>query len=245
MGWINSKWSYKSRKWPEYVVGNEVYLTREIPEPWLGTGISSNPPKYVIKEVSETARGGIINKEFVYVIKNIETNMVSREVCESELQSATLPFGHYKPDSIHTDYEQLIIAITKNLDYNEEPSLYNDNILELTWDNRTETYSLWFDNTITDPELIRKVTLLFRALSVSGCSVEETVRAQYKYIEPILKAGGKQLDEKDIWTAKSLYTLLARRYIWEDLVYDSKDDEFQKSHPSASKIQRPDEKYIK
>ena len=243
MGWIYSKWKYKSRKWPEYVVGNEVYVTREIPKPWLGTGVSPNPPKYIIKEVSPTARGGIINKEFVYVIKNIETNMVTLEVYESELQSAAIPFGHYKPDSIHTDYEQLILAITKNLNYNEKPSLYNDNILELTWDNRTETYSLWFDNTITDPEIIRKITLLFRALSVNGCSVDETVRAQHKYIDPTIKVGSKQLDEKNAWTAKSLYTLLARRYIWEDLVYD--DEEFQKSHPSAPKIQRPDEKYIK
>lgn len=245
MGWIHSKFSYKSGNRPAYEIGEKVYLIREIPSPWLGTGISPNPPKYEIKEVSKTACGGIFNKEFVYTIVNIETRMVTLEVYESELKSAALPFGFYIPDYRHTDYEYLLLAVTKNLDRNEIPSFYNDNVLELTYDSRTDSCSLWFDTTITDTEIIRDITLLFMSLSNQGRSDEDIVKAQWDYIEPTLKAGDEQINEKDIWTASSMYILLARRFIWDDIACHAKDDKFIKSHPSAEKIYRPDEKYIK
>lgn len=245
MGWIHSKFSYKSGNRPAYEIGEKVYLIREIPSPWLGTGISPNPPKYEIKEVSKTACGGIFNKEFVYTIVNIETRMVTLEVYESELKSAALPFGFYIPDYRHTDYEYLLLAVTKNLDRNEIPSFYNDNVLELTYDSRTDSCSLWFDTTITDTEIIRDITLLFMSLSNQGRSDEDIVKAQWNYIEPTLKAGDEQINEKDIWTASSMYILLARRFIWDDIACHAKDDKFIKSHPSAEKIYRPDEKYIK
>lgn len=245
MGWIHSKFSYKSGKRPAYEIGEKVYLIREIPSPWLGTGISPNPPKYEIKEVSKTACGGIFNKEFVYTIVNIETRMITLDIYESELKSAALPFGFYIPDYRHTDYEHLLLAVTKNLDRNEIPSFYNDNVLELTYDSRTDSCSLWFDTTITDTEIIRDITLLFMSLSNQGRSDEDIVKAQWDYIEPTLKAGDEQINEKDIWTASSMYILLARRFIWDDIACHAKDDKFIKSHPSAEKIYRPDEKYIK
>ena len=245
MGWIHSKFSYKSGKWPAYEVGEKVYLKREIPNPWLGTGISPNPPKYEIKEVSKTARGGIFNKEFVYTIVNIETRMVTLEIYESELKSAALPFGFYIPDYRHTDYEYLLLAVTKNLDRNEIPSFYNDNVLELTYDSRTDSCSLWFDTTITDTEIIRNITLLFMSLLAQGRSDDDIVNAQWNYVEPTLKEGDEQINEKDAWTASSPHILLARRFIWDDIACHTKGDEFIKSHPSAEKIYRPDEKYIK
>jgi hypothetical protein len=245
MGWIHSKFSYKSGKRPAYEIGEKVYLIREIPSPWLGTGISPNPPKYEIKEVSKTARGGIFNKEFVYTIVNIETRMVTLEVYESELKSAALPFGFYIPDYRHTDYEHLLLAITKNLDRDEIPSFYNDNVLELTYDSRTDSCSLWFDTTITDTEIIRNITLLFMSLLAKGRSDEEIAKAQWNYVEPTLKAGDEQINEKDAWIASSPHILLARRFIWDDIACHTKGDEFIKSHPSAEKIYRPDEKYIK
>ena len=245
MGWIHSKFSYKSGRWPEYKVGEEVYLVREIPKPWLGTGLSPVPVKYRIKEVSKTACGGIINREFVYVIVNTETNMVTINVYESELKSAAQPFGYYRPDHRHTDYEYLIIAATKNLDRNESPSFYNDNILELTWDSRTDTYRLWFDSTITDSAVVRTVTLILMGLSVEGCSDIETVRIQNNFITPTFKVGESQLEEKDAWIAKSIHILVARRFIWDDIVVHDDKDEYIKTHPSAEKVYRPDEKYIK
>ena len=245
MGWIHSKFSYKSGNRPVYEIGEKVYLIREIPKPWLGTGISPNPPKYEIKEVSKTARGGIFNKEFVYTIVNIETRMVTREIYESELKSAALPFGFYIPDYRHTDYEHLLLAVTRNLDRNEIPSFYNDNVLELTYDSRTDSCSLWFDTTITDTEIIRNITLLFMSLLSQGRSDDDIANAQWNYVEPTLKAGDEQINEKDAWIASSTYILLARRFIWDDIACHTKGDEFIKSHPSAPKIYRPDEKYIK
>jgi hypothetical protein len=245
MGWIHSKFSYKSGKWPEYKVGEEVYLVREIPKPWLGTGLSPVPTKYRIKEVSKTACGGIINREFVYVIVNTETNMVTINVYESELRSAAQPLGYYKPDHRHTDYEYLIIGVTKNLDRNEAPSFYNDNILELTYDSRTNTYSLWFDSTITDSAIVRSVTLLLMSLSLEGYSDDEVVRIQHKYIDATLKVGDDQIEAKDAWIAKSIYILVARRFIWDDIVCHDEKDEYIKTHPSAAKVYRPDKKYIK
>jgi hypothetical protein len=245
MGWIYSKFSYKSGKWPEYKVGEEVYVDREVPNPWLGTGLSPTPTKYIIKEVSKTACGGIINREFVYVIVNTETNMVTINVYESELKSAAQPLGYYKPDHRHTEYEYLIIGVTKNLDRNEVPSFYNDNILELTYDSRTNTYSLWFDSTITDSAIVRNVTLLLMSLSLEGYSNNECARIQRKYIEPTLKVGNEQLEGKYAWIAKSIYILVARRFIWDDLVCHDEKDEYIKTHPSAEKVYRPDKKYIK
>jgi hypothetical protein len=171
--------------------------------------------------------------------------MVTLEIYESELKSAALPFGFYIPDYRHTDYEYLLLAVTKNLDRNEIPSFYNDNVLELTYDSRTDSCSLWFDTTITDTEIIRNITLLFMSLSAQGRSDDDIVKAQWEYIEPTLKAGDEQINEKDAWTASSMYILLGRRFIWDDIACHAKDDEFIKSHPSSSKIYRRDEKYIK
>ena len=245
MGWIHSKFSYRSGAYPAYGIGEKVYLSREIPDPWLGTGVSPNPPEYEIKEVSKTARGGIFNKEFVYSIKNLVTNMVTLEIYESELKSAALPLGCYVPDHKHTDYEYLILAITKNLDRNETPSLYNDNVLELTYDSRTDKCSLWFDSTITDPDIVRKITLLFMSLSVQNRSDDYILQAQNEYIQPTIKIGNEQLDEKDVWIANSIYVLLGRRLLWDEIVCHANDNEFIKSHSSAEKIYRPDKKYIK
>ena len=245
MGWIHSKFSYKSGSRPAYEIGEKVFLTREIPKPWLGTGISPNPPMYEIKEVSKTACGGIFNKEFVYTIVNIETRMVTLDIYESELKSAAQPLGFYIPDYRHTDYEYLLLAVTKNLDRNEIPSFYNDNVLELTYDSRTDKCSLWFDSTITDTEIIRDITLLFMSLSVRDCSDDDILKAQWEYIQPTIQKGDAQIDEKDIWVATSIYILLGRRFIWDDIACHAKDDEFIKSHPSAEKIYRPDIKYIR
>ena len=169
-------------------------------------------------------KNGFIFKEFTYTIKSLSTGEIVENVYESELKSAAQPLGYYKPDHSHTDYEYLIIGVTKNLDRNEAPSFYNDNILELTYDSRTNTYSLWFDSTITNSSIVRSVTLLLMSLSLEGYSDDEVVRIQHKYIDATLKVGDNQIEEKYAWIAKSIYILVARRFILDDIVcHDEKD----------------------
>jgi hypothetical protein len=51
------------------------------------------------------------------------------------------------------------------------------------------------------------------SLSLEGYSDDEVVRIQRKYIDATLKVGDDQIEAKDAWIAKSIYILVARRFI--------------------------------
>ena len=226
--WFNSSWTYKSRDNALHHVGDTVYVTRQIPKPWLGTGISKTPTKYVVKEVSEIASGGIINKEFQYTIENLETGKIRKNMYESELMSTNIPLGYYKVDSTHMDYERLDAAIPRSLDLNIEDSLYNDNVLELTYDSRTDKVSLWFD-----PEFKEwnKLTILFAHRLWRRRTDEERLYYFNRYVEPVMREGIDHIE--DLWTADSIFTLLARMQAWEQ-----SSEEFQEVHLPTKKIFR-------
>jgi hypothetical protein len=234
MGWFSSKWFYKSYTIAKYVVGEEVYLTREIPDPWLGTCISPNPPKYVVTSVSDKPTGGLIWKEFVYSIKDLSTGVVRTKVYESEMRPAGKTLGRYRLDYRHMDYHCLEIAIPRSIDWSTRASLYNDNVLELTYDIRTGTYTLWFDPEFEDRySLVR----LFTGLMWQDVSQDRVIAIQNSTINSAWAEDLDSIDASTFWTGPKAFQLMVRLQRWL-----SKDKEFQDTHlPSAdSKIVRLD-----
>ena len=227
MGWFDSKWLYKSYTIAKYVVGEEVYLTREIPDPWLGTCVSPNPPKYIVTTVSDKPTGGLINKEFVYSIKNVDTNEVRTGVYESEMRPAGLSLGRYRLDYRHMDYHCLELAITRSLDWSTRASLYNDNVLELTYDIRTSTFSLWFDPEFEDRY---SLVMLFTRLMWQDVSQDRVIAIQNSTINDAWKENLDMVDPANFWTGPKAFHLMVRMQRWL-----SRDEEFQNSHlPNAS-----------
>lgn len=233
--WIYSKWSYKSRDTALHKVGDQVYVTRQIPKKWEGTGITPTPPIYEVTGVSETACGGVINKEFLYTIKSLDTGKVRKSVYESELMSTSIPLGYYKVDDTHMDYERLDAAIPRTLDLEVEDSLYRDNVLELTYNAVADKVSLWFD-----PEFKNwnKLGLLFAERLWKRRADDERLYYFKRYVEPVMREGINHIPAEELWTADSIFTLLARFQAWE-----LSSDDFKKDRMPSKKMRRLESDY--
>lgn len=229
MGWFDSKWLYKSYTIAKYVVGEEVYLTREIPEPWLGTGVSPNPPKYIVTTVSDKPTSGLINKEFVYSIKNVDTNEVRTGVYESEMRAAGYRLGFYRLDYRHMDYQYVDIAIPRTWDKDTRASLYNDNILELTYDIRTNKFTLWFDPTVDR----HRLAIRFSSLMWQSVSQGRALEIQNTTITDAFRAGLSGFDQSEYWSDNSAFRLMVRFQLWL-----AESDEYQDAHLPGEKIVR-------
>lgn len=232
MGWFNSKWLYKSYTIAKYVVGEEVYLTRAIPDPWLGTCVSPNPPKYVITAVPDKPTGGLLYKEFVYSIKNVDTEEVLTGIYESEMRPAGKKLGFYRLDYRHMDYQYVDIAIPRTWEKDTRASLYNDNILELTYDIRTDKFTLWFDPTVDRHRLV----IRFSSLMWQSVSHDRALEIQNTTITDAFRAGLSGFDQSEYWSDKSAFRLMVRFQLWL-----AESDEYQDAHLPGEKIVRLEE----
>lgn len=233
MGWFSSKWFYKSYTIAKYVVGEEVYLTREIPEPWLGTCVSPNPPKYTVTSVSDKPTGGLINKEFLYTLKNVDTEEVLTGVYESEMRAAGYTLGFYRLDYRHMDYHCLEIAILRSLDLTTRASLYNDNVLELTYDVRTGNFTLWFDPEFEDRD---SLVMMFTRLMWQDVSQDRVLVIQNSIGYAAWSEDLTEVDASNFWVGPKAFHLMVRLQRW---LREGKD--FQNAHLPGEKIVRLEE----
>lgn len=86
MGWLRSRWRYKSGDIAKFSKNEQVMYPKFM---WMKLDpILLYMPVYfpcIVIDVSNNPNGGLINKEFTYTIKRIEDNKIISKVYESEL----------------------------------------------------------------------------------------------------------------------------------------------------------------
>jgi hypothetical protein len=103
MGWLGSKFTYKSGNMPKYKVGDKAYRIRII-MPTRNTKIQKFSIEYEIIEVSKKKRG-IFFPEFTYTIRALDNGEVIKDVYESELYDEWVDFHSPKDPNINWEEE--------------------------------------------------------------------------------------------------------------------------------------------
>ena len=104
MGWLDSKFTYKSGNMPKYKVGDKAYRIRIIRPKFLKTKIQKFSIEYEIIEVSKKKRG-IFFPEFTYTIRALDNGEVIKDVYESELYDEWVDFHSPKDPNINWEEE--------------------------------------------------------------------------------------------------------------------------------------------
>lgn len=87
MGWFSSNKFYKSGKNPKYSVGDRVYIWQTDKKGCSTFELRWYCHPYKVESVSKKAKGGLFNKEFLYVLLDEETsNKLLKDVYESEIE---------------------------------------------------------------------------------------------------------------------------------------------------------------
>ena len=228
MSWITSNKFYESGEKPKFEVGQRIIIQSYTFYITSMRVVKTRPIRAEVVSVSDK-KSGLFWKEFTYTVKELESGKVRTNMYESELGIAEGKIGYYDIDSTHMDYVKLIAAIPRSLDIDAPISFYEDNVLEITYDSDTDTFSLWVDPEYTS---YAKLGVLLNPVLLRGKTDDETFEICHKYIYPVIYSGISYLG-KGLWTAKDPYTLLSRFHVFEEC-----REEFQEANKPTKKVYR-------